>query len=100
MPTVGRGGGPTARGGTPRFARASPRADEARYRLCMPFVTDILGPRRPVVRPTPPLVWGRRPRPSPTDPHPDEERASHPFAARADLRARDVAAAADGVEVV
>jgi DUF2889 family protein len=100
MPTVGRGSGPTARGGNPRFARASPRADEARYRLCMPFVTDILGPRRPVVRPTPPLVAGRRRRTSTIDTHPDEERGSHQVAARVDLRARDVAAAADGVEVL
>jgi hypothetical protein len=67
----------------------------------MPFVTDILGPRRPVVRPTSPLVAGRRRRTSTIDTHPDGQRGSHPVKARVDLRARDaVATAADSVEVL
>lgn len=50
----------------------------------MPFVTDILGPRRPVGDETPPLVVGRRRRTSTIDTHPDEHRGSV-----VDLRARD-----------
>ncbi|OBK51840.1 DUF2889 domain-containing protein [Mycobacterium kubicae] len=62
----------------------------------MPFVTDILGPRRPVGDETPPLVVGRRRRTSTIDTHPDEHRGSV-----VDLRARDaVGTGAGGVEVV
>lgn len=60
----------------------------------MPFVTDILGPRRPVAHPTPPLVAGRRRRTSTIDTHPDEPRGS-----RVDLRARDAIGGPDGVDV-
>ncbi|OBJ59705.1 DUF2889 domain-containing protein [Mycobacterium sp. 1423905.2] len=62
----------------------------------MPFVTDILGPRRPVTDGTPPLVAGRRRRTSTIDTHPDEKRG-----AVVDLRARDAAKSAAGsVEVL
>src|SRR6185437_3962272 len=62
----------------------------------MPFVTDILGPRRPVVQRASPLVPGLRRRTSTIDTHPDEVRGSV-----ADLRARDaVAAGADHVDVL
>lgn len=57
----------------------------------MPFVTDILGPRRPVAGEAPPLVGGRRRRTSTIDTHPDEQRGSI-----ADLRARDT----DGADVL
>ncbi len=62
----------------------------------MPFVTDILGPRRPVAHQTSPLVGGRRRRTSTIDTHPDE-----PGGCIVDLRARDaVAVAAGGVDVL
>ncbi|MDP7702260.1 MULTISPECIES: DUF2889 domain-containing protein [unclassified Mycobacterium] len=54
----------------------------------MPFVTDILGPRRPVADAAAPLVAGRRRRTSTIDTHPDDTGGSH-----VDLRARD----ADGI---
>ncbi|OBK12575.1 DUF2889 domain-containing protein [Mycobacterium asiaticum] len=57
----------------------------------MPFVTDILGPRRPVVDEAPPLVAGRRRRTSTIDTHPDGPRGS-----LVDLRARDAVAAGAG----
>lgn len=52
----------------------------------MPFVTDILGPRRPVAGQAPPLVARRRRRTSTIDTHPDGAGLSV-----VDLRARDVA---------
>ncbi|OBI76157.1 DUF2889 domain-containing protein [Mycobacterium asiaticum] len=55
----------------------------------MPFVSNILGPRRPVVAEAPPLTTGRRRRTSTIDTHPDGARGK-----LADLRARD--ASADG----
>ncbi len=62
----------------------------------MPFVTDILGPRRPVAHQTSPLVGGRRRRTSTIGTHPDE-----PGGSIIDLRARDaVALAAGGVDVL
>ena len=57
----------------------------------MPFVTDILGPRRPVGERAAPLVAGRRRRTSTIDTHQDE-----PGGSVVDLRARD----ADGDEVL
>ncbi|OBK27210.1 hypothetical protein A5634_23810 [Mycobacterium asiaticum] len=54
----------------------------------MPFVTDILGPRRPVVDEVPPLTAGRRRRTSTIDTHPDGSRGS-----LVELRARDAGAA-------
>lgn len=51
----------------------------------MPFVTDILGPRRPVAGEAPPLVGGRRRRTSTIDTHPDQAHGCV-----VDLRARDV----------
>ena len=65
----------------------------------MPFVTDILGPRRPVVDVASPLAAGRpglRRRTSTIDTHPDNSRG-----AVADLRARDAAATGvGGVDVL
>ncbi|OBF05613.1 hypothetical protein A5730_16030 [Mycobacterium sp. ACS4054] len=62
----------------------------------MPFVDDILGPRRPFGNEAPRLVAGRRRRTSTIDTHPDGARGS-----LADLRARDVVGAEDGrVEVL
>ncbi len=65
----------------------------------MPFVTDILGPRRPVVEVASPLATGRpglRRRTSTIDTHPESSGG-----AVADLRARDAAAAgAGGVDVL
>lgn len=61
----------------------------------MPFVTDILGPRRPVAHQMSPLVLGRRRRTSTIDTHPDEARGS-----QVDLRARDAVAADDGIDVL
>lgn len=67
----------------------------------MPFVTDILGPRRPVADRPSPLVAGRRRRTSTIDTHPDEAQGSRPGAARVDLRARDaVATEAGGIDVL
>ncbi|GAB3011179.1 DUF2889 domain-containing protein [Mycobacterium bourgelatii] len=57
----------------------------------MPFVTDILGPRQPVVQSAPPLVAGRRRRTSTIDTHHGDGRGSV-----VDLRARDV----DGADVL
>lgn len=57
----------------------------------MPFVTDILGPRRPVTDGAPPLAAGRRRRTSTIDTHPDEAQGSV-----VDLRARDL----DGADVL
>lgn len=62
----------------------------------MPFVTDILGPRRPVAHSAPPLVAGRRRRTSTIDTHPDQTGGSGPIEAQVDLRARD----ADGSDVL
>ncbi|OBG94151.1 hypothetical protein A5697_02505 [Mycobacterium sp. E3251] len=62
----------------------------------MPFVNDILGPRRPFVDEAPQLAAGRRRRTSTIDTHPDEAGGS-----LADLRARDVVGAEGGrVEVL
>lgn len=61
----------------------------------MPFVTDILGPRRPVQL-TSPLVAGRLRRTSTIDTHPDEAQGSV-----VDLRARDaIGSTANGVDVL
>lgn len=57
----------------------------------MPFVTDILGPRRPVEPGTSPLVAGLRRRTSTIDTHPDGARGC-----TVELRARDAVAAAAG----
>ncbi|MHA7652272.1 DUF2889 domain-containing protein [Mycobacterium sp. ML4] len=54
----------------------------------MPFVSDILGPHRPVVDEAPPLVAGRRRRTSTIDTHPDGARGCV-----VDLRARDTGSA-------
>ncbi|BBZ39314.1 DUF2889 domain-containing protein [Mycobacterium conspicuum] len=62
----------------------------------MPFVTDILGPRQPVVDPAPPLVAGRLRRTSTIDTHP-----GGPGESLVDLRARDASATGTGdVEVL
>lgn len=53
----------------------------------MPFVSDILGPRRPVLDEAPPLTDGRRRRTSTIDTHPDGTRGK-----LVDLRARDASA--------
>jgi Protein of unknown function (DUF2889) len=60
----------------------------------VPFVTDILGPRRPVQGAPPPLA-GRLRRTSTIDTHPHEARGSV-----VDLRARDAVAKADRVDVL
>ncbi len=52
--------------------------------VAVPFVTDILGPRRPVAGQASPLVAGRRRRTSTIDTHPHEAGGSV-----VDLRARD-----------
>ncbi|OBG65081.1 MULTISPECIES: DUF2889 domain-containing protein [unclassified Mycobacterium] len=62
----------------------------------MPFVDDILGPRRPFVDGGPQSLPGVRRRTSTIDTHPDGVRGSV-----ADLRARDVVGAEDGrVEIL
>src|SRR4051812_17720914 len=62
----------------------------------MPFVTNILGPGRPVVPKASPLVGGLKRRTSTIDTHPDDSGGSV-----VDLRARDaMAAGADRVEVL
>ncbi|MCT7658584.1 DUF2889 domain-containing protein [Mycobacterium deserti] len=60
----------------------------------MPFVSDIVGPQHPV-RTDAPLAAGALRRTSTIDTHPAGPGASH-----VDLRARDVAAAGDGVNVL
>lgn len=60
----------------------------------MPFVADIVGPQRPVET-WPPLVVGALRRTSTVDTHPDGTAGSD-----VDLRARDVAVRAGGVDVL
>lgn len=59
----------------------------------MPFVTDIVGPQRPVEA-WPPLVAGALRRTSTIDTHPDGADSD------VDLRARDIVVRADGVDVL
>ncbi|RAV18006.1 hypothetical protein DQP55_00480 [Mycolicibacterium sp. GF69] len=60
----------------------------------MPFVSDIVGPQRPVEA-TPPLITGALRRTSTTDTHPDGAADSE-----SDLRARDVVLRPGGVQVL